>query len=356
MLFHCSSLPHHTHSISVTPTTKVMPFGVIVCPICLDKLEEAEPKGGDLPSTSSHGHSSSRPECHHSQFLRQSHQSQLTESAEGVRKQIQVIPCGHIFHSTCLKDWTSEGKSDCPTCRRIFNPAKILTIYPQFLNSSSGQVLTDLPQNVQHHLKKSINSCLEGIQTTICRLEDKLGSITSSSSVLPQQAQCQISAKIGFVPLPCITAPDRIAEMLRHKIRQKSAESSLEKEIVELKGAIEAVNKTMNDYGKKVGHLTESSSRKDKKIQKELMDSLARINRLVLEDQALKHSLNKRVCQLKPKTSATLLNDECNRLCSVLNHVSCQNHRMHADIQMLLEDFSEIKKLVGKILENLLCL
>lgn len=30
---------------------------------------------------------------------------------------IKKVNCGHIFHSKCIKTWTSSYKNNCPICR-----------------------------------------------------------------------------------------------------------------------------------------------------------------------------------------------------------------------------------------------
>jgi hypothetical protein len=36
------------------------------------------------------------------------------------KKQPQSLPCGHIFHKMCVKEWTDLGNSTCPLCRVVF--------------------------------------------------------------------------------------------------------------------------------------------------------------------------------------------------------------------------------------------
>jgi len=36
------------------------------------------------------------------------------------KKQIQTLPCGHVFHKMCVKKWTLRGKDTCPLCRAVY--------------------------------------------------------------------------------------------------------------------------------------------------------------------------------------------------------------------------------------------
>ncbi|OXA51710.1 RING-H2 zinc finger protein RHA1a [Folsomia candida] len=322
--------------------------GIIVCPICLEKFGDVEnnseqnllphqndcssPTNGhldlDLTSSCNHSNSSSSRETCYTCSARKS----IPEVV------IQVTQCGHLFHSSCLQNWMDEGKSECPTCRRFIHTQKITTIYPQFLNPSVPAD-AELPPNIQKQLKRIISYSLKAIQASICSLEGHISNASRSAH----------SSKVE--PGVSVSSADRIAEILKRKNKQ---ETSLEKEIVDLKDSIASVTHKMNEYGDKVGRLTGVA--KDKKEHKELVDTLAKLNRLVSEDQALRHTLRKRLDQLKPKYCLSMLNEECNQLSSVLNSVMSQNYKMHREIQIIIQEFDQIKKNVSVALENFLCL
>jgi len=35
-----------------------------------------------------------------------------------------TIRCGHIFHTSCIERWKSQGKHTCPVCRKVFDVAQ----------------------------------------------------------------------------------------------------------------------------------------------------------------------------------------------------------------------------------------
>jgi len=41
--------------------------------------------------------------------------SEINDSAPGTP--ITALPCNHIYHRGCMRDWLKNGGRDCPTCR-----------------------------------------------------------------------------------------------------------------------------------------------------------------------------------------------------------------------------------------------
>lgn len=42
----------------------------------------------------------------------------LEEMEEG--SQIVKLPCGHLFHKTCVSKWLRTGSQTCPLCKEQF--------------------------------------------------------------------------------------------------------------------------------------------------------------------------------------------------------------------------------------------
>jgi hypothetical protein len=51
-------------------------------------------------------------------------------------RQSQALPCGHLFHKSCISRWTQVGTETCPTCRLdIAKPEYKITIHIENLKN-----------------------------------------------------------------------------------------------------------------------------------------------------------------------------------------------------------------------------
>ena len=59
------------------------------------------------------------------------------------------IPCGHIFHTNCIKDWIGKGPNfNCPQCRQYCDPKQIWKTYIQEVEIENDFELRMLTVNV----------------------------------------------------------------------------------------------------------------------------------------------------------------------------------------------------------------
>lgn len=54
-----------------------------------------------------------------------------------------AIPCDHVFHRTCLLNWTNRGNTTCPICRSTITNLNSLILMP-ILPSRSEQGIQDI--------------------------------------------------------------------------------------------------------------------------------------------------------------------------------------------------------------------
>lgn len=62
------------------------------------------------------------------------------------------LKCGHIFHTTCLEQWKSQGKNTCPTCRQYFDCSAFQVTLSIFNTSAQSTSTLNLPPDVVNQL------------------------------------------------------------------------------------------------------------------------------------------------------------------------------------------------------------
>lgn len=60
-----------------------------------------------------------------------------------------TIPCGHVYHNKCLKNWQDLGKKTCPVCRKVF----LQTIELYGVNPNCDEANGGYPTNLSEDYK-----------------------------------------------------------------------------------------------------------------------------------------------------------------------------------------------------------
>lgn len=81
------------------------------------------------------------------------------------------LPCGHIFHGSCIARWKEQGKNTCPICRKLFDVSTFkvsVKIENRFNNSSqtvnvNPEEAIELINDVQLLFEPDVSDDLESI-------------------------------------------------------------------------------------------------------------------------------------------------------------------------------------------------
>ena len=71
---------------------------------------------------------------------------------------VKSTPCGHLFHSECLNQWSSH-KQTCPLCRTTFETTDLRQVF--ISKPDDHNVESDILQNQVDELRYKLHQCHE---------------------------------------------------------------------------------------------------------------------------------------------------------------------------------------------------
>ena len=92
------------------------------------------------------------------------------------RSDISTTPCGHVFHTDCIKNWMESGQNNCSQCRKGFSPNQIIKLYFSERESENDIVveLTEANRKLQEDAILAESKCLKIQKENLKIQEEKL--------------------------------------------------------------------------------------------------------------------------------------------------------------------------------------
>ena len=96
---------------------------------------------------------------------------------------LSSVPCGHVFHSTCILQWLETGKNNCPQCRTKCRENQLRRIY--FTEGVDTSTQSDA--NTLQNRIDSITFQLRCSDTEKRNLKEKVDELTAKNVGLKEE-------------------------------------------------------------------------------------------------------------------------------------------------------------------------
>ncbi|XP_070498220.1 E3 ubiquitin-protein ligase TRAIP-like [Chironomus tepperi] len=128
---------------------------------------------------------------------------------------VSSTPCGHVYHTKCLKEWTEKNnnKGICPVCRTNFDPSKAVPLHS--LDDNETKAIDAIYDYVKHLEKRDAESrslmefvvdSLNNLTTTVtemkndnAELKQKITKMEEGGFLGGHPAADQLKAKDGII-------------------------------------------------------------------------------------------------------------------------------------------------------------
>ena len=92
------------------------------------------------------------------------------------RSDISTTPCGHVFHTECIKKWLENGQNNCSQCWKSCGPYQINKLYFSEADSENALVSELMEENLklQSEATESKFKMLQESQKCLQIQEEKL--------------------------------------------------------------------------------------------------------------------------------------------------------------------------------------
>ncbi|KAL7023975.1 hypothetical protein ACKWTF_012857 [Chironomus riparius] len=156
---------------------------------------------------------------------------------------VSSTPCGHVYHTQCLKDWTEKNnnKGICPVCRSNFDPSKTVPLHS--LDDNETKAIDAIYDYVKQLEKRDAESrsILELVMDSVNNLTTIVTDIKNDNAELKQKiVRMEEEGFLGGNPaVDQLKAKDGVIVGLKKEIQDlKSQRAEAAKQMLEIQQQI----------------------------------------------------------------------------------------------------------------------